>query len=216
MIFKITKPFDLDKIKLLSESDKVRYLELLCNIKEGFRIPSKKVLENSDEELLKSLALCGIIQKAVIEENYWENGIHFLTISDFKKLNHEYEEGVIKEYIRKFDNWDDKDKKNRPNIFGSIRRWMKRDNLDVSEEQRVFMKKSFDAYVTNTGVEGSSKLVYNNLVRSYYKKGYSIKELREYWKQAILKEMQKSDDPKYRRRCENAMKDFEEWMKLKR
>ena len=215
MIFKTTNPFDLDKINLLSESDKVRYLEFLSRHSEGAKIPTRKVLEDDNIELLTELAMVGLIQKTAVEKNYWEHEKWFLTEKDFAKLNEKYDESVIKDYILKFKNWDHKSKNSRTNILGSIRKWMERDKVWLTKEQVDYISSSFDKYVKHGKINNANFTEFQKKMDKLFSKGETIDDLKLFFNKEFNYQLSNNSEG-YRKLPENVLDNYETWKKFGR
>lgn len=205
----ISNPFEIERINLLSQGDRVKYLELLCDISDGRKIP--KIIVEGDFQYLIDV---GIAKIEVDKEKYWSKDEWYLNKEDYDKLNAKYSELDIKEQLSNFVNWKSVSKNKRTSVYLTINKWCKTKEDVLTQEQQDFINNSYRAYSTSTNVTSSSKISYSKKL-SYLLKKYDIEDLRSYLRLAIQKEGL-VDDVKYRKKAENALNNFEEWIKTQR
>ena len=211
-MFKITNPFG-DGVKNLSPQEKAEYLDMLCELSQGRSVPNK-IFENNNENLLTQLAKNAIITYEAKKDRYWasECGKWYLYQDDFDKLLLRFSEAYINELIDKFIAWKNPSKLKRSDIYRTLLNWGK--DSALTGEQSTFITKSFDAYIKNTEITGDSIANYHKVVSKLFEKGYTVDDLRQYWKKVMPVEINKSDVPKYRRYATTVMSEFENWKKV--
>ena len=208
-MFSIPTPFDIDRVSALSLEDKAKYLDLLLEVSEGRKIPKAEFSTNID---LSAFIEVGLVKLEVKKEKYWEDGKFFLNKSDFDKLNELWSKEEIDKQIKAFKSWKSPKKNTRTNIYLTIRKWISDSNkFKLTQEQQTFIEKSYYAYEESTKTTGNSKSKYANCIIKLLEKKYNLDDIRDFLKKSILKEIDSSSDPQFRRRIHNVISDFENW-----
>lgn len=212
MKYKYNK-LDLGSIKSLSPEDKELLLELIITDLNGKKVNG---IENISEKNLTSLINYAIITPVQDKNMFWEKEQWFLIEEDYTKLQLKYTKEEILDMIDRFDKWKGAAKLSRTNIYLTISKWLKDNNkYALTQEQKDFIDKSYNAYINSTGVEGQANdiLKYTEIITAYFKEGYSIEDIREYWKKVIPTEIGRTNDRKYRRKPITVIKEFKTYKK---
>jgi len=203
----------VEMLKSLSSDEKADLLELIVLDLNGKKV-NGKVNKNENIELTE-LVRSTIISPVVEKERFWQEGQWYLTVEDYNKLELKLSESQIEELIKKFRLWSNPNKLKRTNVYLTLNNWCNKSGMELNSEQNTFMEKSFDAYIRSTSKTQSSRLAYNKIVKQYFRDGFKIEDLREYWKLVIPKEVNRNREVQYRRKAETCIKEFREWMELR-
>jgi len=188
MKFKITNPFDIERLNSLSSDEKAEYLDLLCSIADKRKIPSSVFETDKD---LDCLMRCGMITVEIEKEKYIEFGEHYLNLTDYEKLLVKYDKRDIDDSIERFKGWNSSTKDIRKDIYRTMSTWLKDSyskKTTLTGEYLKFAEKSWDAYIERTDAkdDNSFKIKYYKILEKYFiVNKYPIEEIRDHLKEMI-------------------------------
>jgi len=207
MIIKFLDPFNKVKLKKLIDLDIVEdWFDLidLASKKSNGKISISKQIEVKGGASIDKFCMVGLISVEHIDK-FIEIEHLYLTKEQYNKLCVDFNKMVVDEKIKYIKTYDKKSK--YKDMYRCIRNWLSKDSV-MNKEWETFTKKSFEAYVENTGVDVNEDMYkeYRKIMSRYFNQNIPIEEIRGYIKRQI--NYQGEREPQFVVRPHNMIKNF--------